>query len=147
MKPYSNDLRGRIVATYERGEHSREEGAAVFAVGVASVKSFVRRYRETGSAAALPHAGGQLPSLNGRQIEFVRDTITEATELTSAGLHQRLKQKDKQGVSTPTRSRLRQRLGRPRKESRALPASEIRTESTRPGRRINKRGGAWSGHA
>jgi transposase len=147
MRPYSNDLRSRIVATYERGEHSLEEVAALFAVSVASVKNFVRRYRETGSADALPHAGGQLPSLNERQVEFVRDTITETTDLTLAELRQRLKQKYKKGVSTPTLSRLLQRLGLPRKKSRSMPASAIRTESNRPGRRSNKRCGPWSGHA
>jgi transposase len=139
MKPYSNDLRSRIVAPYERGEHSLEEVAALFAVSVASVKNFVRRYRETGSAEALPPAGGQGSSFNEQQVAFVRDTFKETTDLTLAELRQRLKQKYKKDVSAPTLSRLLQRLGLPRKNSRSLPASAIPTESNRRGLRIDKR--------
>jgi transposase len=137
MKPYSNDLRSRIVAAYEGGEHSLEEVAALFAVSVASVKNFVRRYREAGSADALPHAGGQAPSLNDQQVGFVRDAIKETTDLTLEELRQHLKRKYKKGVSAPTLSRLLQRLGLPRKKSRSTPANEIRTESNRHGRHIN----------
>jgi transposase len=137
MKPYSNDLRSRIVATYERGEYSLEEVAALFAMSVASVKNFVRRYRETGSAEGLPHAGGQTLSLNDQQVGFVRDAIKETTDLTLAELRQRLKRKYQKGVSAPTLSRLLQRLGLPRKKSRSTPANEIRTESDRHGRHIN----------
>lgn len=138
MKPYSNDLRSRVVATYGRGEHSLEEVAVLFAVSVASVKNFVRRYRETGSADALPHAGGPAPSLNAQQVGFVRATIKETTDLTLEELRQRLKRKYKKGVSAPTLSRLLQRLGLPRKKSRSMPANEIGTESSRHGRHINK---------
>jgi transposase len=137
MKPYSNDLRSRVVATYERGEHSLEEVAALFAVSVASVKNFVRRYRETGSADAFPHAGGQAQSLNEQQVEFVRDSIRETTDLTLEELRQRLKRKYKKGVSAPTLSRLLQRLGLPRKKSRSMPASARPTVSSRPERPIN----------
>ena len=56
--------------------------AALFVVSVASVKNFVRRYRETGSADALPHAGGQALSLNEQQVEFEQGTIKETADVT-----------------------------------------------------------------
>lgn len=138
MKAYSNDLRSRIVATYERGEHSLEEVATLFAVSVASVKNFVRRYRETGSADALPHAGGQALLLNEQQVGFVRDTLKATADLTLQEVRQRLKQKYQKQVSAPTLSRLLQRLGLVRKKSRSMPVNETRTEFNKPGRRINK---------
>jgi transposase len=138
MKPYSNDLRSRIVAAYERGEHTLEEVASLFAVSVASVKNFVRRGRETGSADALPHAGGQVASLNDRPVNFVRAAIKETTDLTLEELRQRLRRKYKKGVSAPTLSRLLQRLGLPRKKSRSTPVNERRGESNRPGRPISR---------
>jgi transposase len=138
MKPYSNDLRSRVVATYERGEHSLEAVAALFAVSVASVKNFVRRYRETGSVDALPHAGGQSLSLNARQVEFVRSAVKETADVTLEELRQQLKQKYQKKVSAPTLSRLLQRLGLPRKKSRSTPASGIPSASNRRGQSINK---------
>jgi transposase len=139
MKPYSNDLRSRIVAMYERGEHSLEEVAALFSVSLASVKNFVRRKRQTGSADAFPHAGGQPPSLNAQQAGFVRATIRENNDLTLQELRQRLQQKYRKGVSVPTLSRVLQRLGLSRKKSRSTPVNEIRTESSRPARRMSKK--------
>jgi transposase len=132
-------LRSRIVATYESGEHSLEEVAALFAVSLASVKNFVRRKRETGSADALPHAGGQPPSLPEQQTGFVRATIRENNDLTLRELRQRLQQKYRKGVSLPTLSRVLQRLGLSRKKSRSTPVSAIRTESSRRGMPISTR--------
>jgi transposase len=62
MKPYSNDLRRRIVEAYESGEHSLDDVATFFSVSKATMKNFARRNRLTGSADALPHAGGKKPN-------------------------------------------------------------------------------------
>lgn len=139
MKPYSNDLRRRIVAAYASGEHSLEEVATLFAVSLASVKNFVRRQRETGSADALPHAGGQSPALTAHHVGFLRDTLKATNDLTLQELRQRLQQRQKKVVSLPTLSRLLQRLGLPRKKSRFTPASAIRSASSRRGPRIRTR--------
>jgi transposase-like protein len=56
MKPYSNNLRRKIVGAYESGNHSLDEVADLFGVSLATVKNFVRRKRLTGSSDALPHA-------------------------------------------------------------------------------------------
>lgn len=131
MKPYSNDLRRRIVAAYESGDHTLVEVAELFGVSLATVKNFLRRKRETGSSDALPHGGGQKPSLNQKHAAFVRDTITESNDLTLKELCQRLRRKHKKDVSLPTMSRLLQGLGLPRKKSRSTPAKEIPRESSK----------------
>jgi transposase len=50
-RPYSNDLRERVVGSVDRGELSRREAAARYGVGVSTVIRWVRRLRETGSVS------------------------------------------------------------------------------------------------
>lgn len=119
MKPYSNDLRRRIVNAYESGDHTLAEVAELFDVSLATVKNFLRRKRETGSTDALPHAGGQKPSLTVKARASVRDAVSQNNDLTLKELRRLLKRKHKKEVSLPTISRLLQSLGLPRKKSRS----------------------------
>lgn len=64
MKPYSDDLRERVVAACAAGERSVGEVAAQFCVSVSFVHKLRRRQRTTGSLAALPHRGGPAPLLD-----------------------------------------------------------------------------------
>jgi len=57
-KPYSEDLRERVVAAVEGGL-SRRQAAEVFDVGVSSVIRWVQRFRATGSVAAKPMGGAR----------------------------------------------------------------------------------------
>ena len=59
VKPYSEDLRSRVVARVEAGRSCREV-AAMFAVSVASVVKWSQRFRATGSVAASP-MGSRMP--------------------------------------------------------------------------------------
>ena len=59
-RPYSRDLRERVVAAVEEDGLSRRKAAAQFAVGISTVINWVRRFRETGSV--LPgQMGGHKP--------------------------------------------------------------------------------------
>ena len=50
-RPYSLDLRERVVGAVEEKGLSRRRAAARFGVGVSTVIAWVRRFRETGSVA------------------------------------------------------------------------------------------------
>lgn len=126
MKPYSNDLRSRIVAAYESGGHTLEEVAELFGVSLASVKNFVRRHRETGSADALPPGGGQQAVLTPKHMRFLCTLLQAQNDLTLEELRQRLQQRYRHAVSLSTLSRGLQRVGLPRKKSRSTPVSAIR---------------------
>ena len=139
MKPYSNDLRRKIVDAYASGERSLAEVAELFDVSLATVKNFVRRKRETGSSDALPHAGGKKPSLNEKAQASVRQAINEKNDLTLKEVARLLKRKHKKEVSVPTISRLLQALGLPRKKSRSILAKEILPEFSRPDAVIKKK--------
>ena len=59
-RPYSLDLRERVVAAVEKGGISRRRAAAQFGVGISTVITWVRRLRETGSVAP-GQMGGHKP--------------------------------------------------------------------------------------
>lgn len=48
-RPYSNDLRERVVGAVVRGGLSRHQAAAQFGVAISTAINWVRRFRETGS--------------------------------------------------------------------------------------------------
>jgi putative transposase len=56
-RPYSLDLRDRVMAAVERDGLSRNQAAARFGVAVSTAVHWVRRYRTTGSVAP-PKVGG-----------------------------------------------------------------------------------------
>lgn len=59
-RPYSVDLRERVVAAVEKGGLSRRQAAAQFGVGVSTVINWVRRFRKTGNVAP-GQMGGHKP--------------------------------------------------------------------------------------
>jgi transposase len=139
MKPYSNDLRRKIVDAYESGDHILAEVADLFGVSLATVKNFLRRKRETGSSDALPHAGGKKPSLSEKARTTVSNAIKGNNDLTLKELRQLIKGKHRKEVSLPTISRLLQSLGLPRKKSRSTLAKGRLSESNRPEASISEK--------
>jgi transposase len=139
MKPYSNDLRRRIVEAYENNDYSQPQVADLFGVSLATLKNLLRRKRETGSTDALPHAGGKKPSLNEKARMSVREALNDNNDLTLKELRKLLKGKHKKEVSLPTISRLLQTLGLPRKKSLFTPPKEILRESSRREANISKK--------
>ncbi len=59
-KPYSVDLRERVVAAVETDKLSRREAASRFGVAASTAINWVRRLRETGSVAP-DQMGGHKP--------------------------------------------------------------------------------------
>jgi putative transposase len=56
-RPYSMDLRERVVQAVEEEGLSRRQAADRFGVGIKTAIDWVRRFRETGSLAAKPMGG------------------------------------------------------------------------------------------
>jgi putative transposase len=52
MRPYSNDLRERVIAALEAGEATQAEIAVTFAVSLSPVEKWWRCWRETGRGTA-----------------------------------------------------------------------------------------------
>jgi transposase len=64
-KPYSMDLRERVVAAVETGGLSCHQAAAQFGVGVSTAIVWVRRLRETGSIAPGQMGGHKPKAISG----------------------------------------------------------------------------------
>ena len=132
MNPYSNDLRGKIVAVYESTEYSQRAVAALFGVSPATVRNLVRRKRETGSTDAFLHSGGKAASLDAPARTFVQALVKQTNDVTLEELVQGVERKHKKRVSLSTMCRLLQALGLPRKKSRSTPRNGIPPESSTP---------------
>src|SRR5271167_4563638 len=79
-RPYSRDLRDRVVAAVANGRTCRAT-SVLFGVSVASVVKWSQRWRATGSAAAKPMGGRRPLQLNGER-EWLLARIAEKPDLT-----------------------------------------------------------------
>src|SRR3954463_12686191 len=69
MRPYSQDLRQRILDTIQRGDGSVRQIARRFLVSVSFVTRLLRTHRSTGSLEPRPHGGGNPPLLGPEGLE------------------------------------------------------------------------------
>src|SRR5947199_5167784 len=79
-RPYSTDLRDRVVASVTGGRTCRAT-AALFGVSVASVVKWSQRFRATGSAAAYWMGGHRPRSLTGER-DWLLARLAEKPDLT-----------------------------------------------------------------
>lgn len=83
-RPYSLDLRERVVGSVTAGRTCRET-AALFGVSVASVVKWSQRFRATGSAAAKPMGGHRRRVLAGER-DWLLARIAAKPDLTLKAL-------------------------------------------------------------
>lgn len=69
MRPYSMDLRERVVAVCDAREGTREQIAKRFGISTSWIRRMLQRRRETGSIAPLPQNPGRKRKLSGRQMQ------------------------------------------------------------------------------
>jgi transposase len=79
-KPYSNDLRGRAVASLEAG-YTRVEVADLFNLSLSSVGRFIRRKRENGSISPEKFGGYKRSALE-PHTDLVRRLVSERPDST-----------------------------------------------------------------
>lgn len=84
-KPYSIDLRERVVAAVEKGGLSRCRAAARFGVGISTAINWVRRFRETGSVAPGKMGGYKPKAIVGEHRAFLLER-TRKKDFTLRGL-------------------------------------------------------------
>ncbi|WP_298723028.1 IS630 family transposase [uncultured Ferrovibrio sp.] len=95
VRPYSLDLRERVVARVAAGETCRKV-AATFGVSVASVVKWSQRYRATGSPAAK-RMGNTRPLLLLAERDWVLGRIAEKSDITLQDLVDELRAAGKRG--------------------------------------------------
>ena len=82
MKPYSMDLRERVVAACDAREGTRERIAQRFGVSTAWIRRLLQRRRETGSIAALPQNAGRKPALKERPMRQLARLVEKRPDAT-----------------------------------------------------------------
>jgi transposase len=123
-RPYSQDLRERVVASVAGGRSCRET-AALFGVSVSSVVKWSQRWRATGSSAAKP-MGGRKPLRLAGEREWLLARLTAQPDATLRALQAELAERgikvscsvvwkffDAEGISFKKKP-ARQRAGSPR---------------------------------
>jgi transposase len=126
MKPYSQDLRDKVMAAVAAGQQSNRKLAAAFGISESVIEKWTRRLRETGSTAALPHAGGPVRVL-AAHADLIRAQVKAQPDMTLEELCAHVQ------TETGTRARLNmmsrelQRLKLRRKKSPSTTASAKRT--------------------
>src|SRR5262245_28828321 len=129
MKPYSQDLRERIIHALEADEATQRKVAERFCVSLSFVEKLWHRWRDSGSCAAKPHAGGKQRALKDH-TELLRSEVAQQPDATWEALRERVAAKGPQ-VSPATICRELQRLQLPIKKSLSTQRSAIRNASRR----------------
>ena len=70
-RPYSNDLRERVVRAVVEGGLSRHRAAAQFGVGISTAILWVQRFRKTGSVEPDKIGGYRPKKIAGRHREWL----------------------------------------------------------------------------
>ena len=138
MKPYSQDLRDRIIQALEAGTATQRTIAERFCVSGSCVEKLWQRWRARGSRAAKPHAGGRQCHLKD-QLEFLRHEVAKQPDATRAAWRDRIVAAQGPQVSPSTICRALQRLKLPVKKSRSTPQSVTRSASRHSARRSVRR--------
>ncbi len=132
MKPYSKDLRLKILAACDRGM-PRKEVSRIFGVSEPTIRRYLRLRRETGGVDPKPAPGP--PARKGRALEAaLPGQVRRNPDLTLEEHSELFEDEHGTGVSTATVSRALKRLGLPLKKSPSRPPSATR-KSARAGAR------------
>lgn len=117
MKPYSLDLRQKIVDSYENQEGSIRQLAKRFKVSPDCVRRLLKRYYTEGTIEPKSYSGGNQPSLQPLHLSVLTNLVQEDNDATLVQLNHRLQAKTGLQVSTSTISRGIKKLNLTRKKN------------------------------
>jgi transposase len=89
MRPYSLDLRERILAAVDHHDGSIRWIARIFRVSTSFIVRLLQRRRATGTLAPEPHRGGPAPALGPGDLERLAALVREQPDATLEQLKQR----------------------------------------------------------
>jgi transposase len=89
-RPYSLDLRERVVEAIEGGL-SRREAAELFGVGPSTAVKWMRRHQDSGSVAARAMGGDRRSRLGGER-SFIEERLEAVNDLTIEELRATLRE-------------------------------------------------------
>lgn len=129
-KPFSNDLRWKMVETV-RGGLSRRQTAGLFKVSVSCVIKLMQKVDATGEVAPARFGGFKTSALVGREAD-IRGWIEARPDITLSELQSKLQEAGTRS-SPAAIARFLQRLGLTRKKRLRSPPNVAATMSPKPG--------------
>ncbi len=124
MKPYSQDLRKRVLAKARAGKQTQVAIAKQFAVSLSTVEKWLRRKRETGKSTPRFQGHGPKRTLQ-HCAALIRAEIKRQPDLTLAELCEHIANATGIVASPSMMCRELQQLRLPRKKSHSTTVSEI----------------------
>lgn len=118
--PYSLDLRQRVIAACEAGEHTRAEIARQFQLSESTLYDWLQRHRRGKALTALPHAGGPSSALD---EQLLRELVRAKNDATLEEYAQAYQEQTGRRYSVSMLSRALKALKLSRKERRYAPRS------------------------
>jgi transposase len=134
MKPYSLDLRQRVLDAWQRGEGSQRQLAARFSVHLTFVRNLLRLYRQSGSIQPRPHGGGRRPLAEGPVLERLARMVAQRPDDTLDEHRERLAAQGGPVMSRATLGRALQRLKLTVKKKPARHRARPKTGASRTAR-------------
>lgn len=116
MKPYSNDLRQKVIQAYQKQEGSLRSIAKRFKVSLNFVWLLVQRYLNTDSVDPKPHGGGHPLTLTAERLAILRELVEQQNDATLLELCDKFQQRTGIRVSRETIARGLRRLHITRKK-------------------------------
>ena len=122
-RPYSVDLRERVLSAHEHGEGNAAALARRFRVALNTVKNWVRAVESEGRRVAKPLGHGPEPRLGTAEREVLRQVVAADNDATLAEYGARLAAQTGVNVSRPVLCVTLKRLGLRRKKRHSGRAS------------------------
>jgi putative transposase len=127
MRPYSTDLRRRVIDAHRRGDGSIRDLADQFEIAARTIENWIELERETGSVAPRAHGGGAPARLSSVHREVLRRLVQDDPDATLPQLAERLARATRCRVHPWTIGRALADLNLPRKKRRSTRRSAIGT--------------------
>lgn len=90
MKPYSVDLRQKIIDVYKEGNVSQRQLARQFRVALSFIQKLIKQYKETGNIAPKVRTTQTPTKLTDDQLQVLKELVAENPEATLQELRQKL---------------------------------------------------------
>ena len=87
MAALSMDLRERILASYDRGEGTREQIASRYRVSLGMVKKLIQQRRHSGDIAPRHHLSGRKPLILESHRNAMKEHLANKPDMTLEELH------------------------------------------------------------
>jgi len=138
-RPYSNDLRRRILQAYAQSEGTQAQLAQRFRVSLGYVEKVRGQQIRTGKMERVPHHPGRKPKFTEPIREQLRHWLRQQPDFTLAELQEKLAQAQQLRVSVPALWAVLGKMGLRLKKSRSTRRNGTGKSTASGGQRFWKR--------